>query len=48
VETRCAVAIGAPQRQAGSARETAERLHAAVEALVVQARQHWRECFERP
>jgi 1-acyl-sn-glycerol-3-phosphate acyltransferase len=42
-ETRCAVAIGAPQPQAKSARETAERLHDAVEALVDQARQHWRD-----
>jgi 1-acyl-sn-glycerol-3-phosphate acyltransferase len=45
LETRCVVAIGAPQRQAKSARETAERLHDAVEALVAQARQHWRDHF---
>jgi 1-acyl-sn-glycerol-3-phosphate acyltransferase len=47
-ETRCAVAIGAPQSQAKSARETAERLHDAVEALVAQARQHWRDHLALP
>lgn len=46
-ETCCAVAIGAPLRQARSARETAERLHEAVQALVTVARQHWRHHFQR-
>lgn len=47
-ETRCVVAIGAPQRQANSSSETSARLHAAVQALVVQARQHWRDRFSEP
>jgi 1-acyl-sn-glycerol-3-phosphate acyltransferase len=42
-QTRCAVAIGAPQAQAATARETAERLQASVQELVHTARQHWRE-----
>jgi lyso-ornithine lipid O-acyltransferase len=47
-ETRCAIAIGAPQRQASSARETAARMHDEVQALVLRARQHWRDRFATP
>jgi 1-acyl-sn-glycerol-3-phosphate acyltransferase len=44
-ETRCGVAIGAPLRQAGSARETAEQLHYMVQGLVIDARKHWHDRF---
>jgi 1-acyl-sn-glycerol-3-phosphate acyltransferase len=47
-ETRCAVAVGAPQRQASNARETAARMHEAVQELVLRARQHWRDRFATP